>query len=304
MIERNGALILFLAGGLLIAAGLAAAASEARLGLCALGAGLVALAVVLGRTEGRLKVGPVETELRKNASEQAKSVSEILARSGMDDLVALAGGNRSLEDVAHPDQVRHATASLVHTLKRLEASEDVEEERRLAAAFLEAAHGLMADRKWDQAARFFDRYAAIEPNNWDAQYSRAVAHANSRGGRDTDLAALRAFNDAIALRPPHASSNLIARLLSYRAAMLKRLHRLDEAEADLRIGERKATERGEEADIRYNLACVLAMKGERDEALRYARSLRGTPYIASLRNHRESYFGSIAEDPEFLELLT
>jgi tetratricopeptide (TPR) repeat protein len=303
VIARHGDVVLALAGLGLIAAGLASAPSEARIGLCSLGAGLLVLAVVLGRAEGKLKFGPVETELRRKASEEAKSVSEYLAQSGLDDLIAVAGGTRSLDDVAQPDQIRHRLSSLVQTLDRLEGSERAEDERSLAAAFLEAAHGLMADRKWSQAARFFDRYVAVEPDNWDAQYSRAVAHANSRGGPEAALAALRAYNDAIALRPPQTNPNFIARLLSYRAAMLKRLHRLDEAEADLRVAERKATKSGEEDDVRYNLACVLAMKGKHDEALSYARTLRGTPYVSAMRAHRHGYFESLAGDPEFLDLL-
>jgi tetratricopeptide (TPR) repeat protein len=306
VIERYGGVVLALTGLVLIVGGFITAGGEALIGLCGIGAAILALAVVLNRVEGRLKVGPggIDTELRRTASEEAESVSEALARSGLGDLLSIAGENRSLDDAAYPDQIRRRVMSLVRTLDRLDEASRTDDKRSLAAAFLEAAHGLMADRKWEAAARFFDRYVEVAPDNWDAQFSRAVAHANSRGGHDSDVAALRAYNDALALRPPQASPNLIARLLSYRAAMLKRLGRLDEAEADLRVAERKAKKKNEEEDVRYNLACVLAMKGQRDEALALARTLRGTRYVAAMRANRERYFGSLADDPKFLELLT
>jgi tetratricopeptide (TPR) repeat protein len=304
VIERHGRILLTLVGVGLVVAGLMADESAARIGIAGLGAALIVLAVLMSEVEGPLKIGPggIETELRRTAGEESKSVGEALAEGGLD-LMDVAGGERSLDDLADAKRVRRELKSLVATLERLERADSFEEDRDLTAAFLRAAHGLMADGAWRDAARFFDRYTAIEPDNWDAQFSRAVAHANSRDGRDSDIAALRAYNDAIVLRPAHTSPNLIARLLSYRAAMLKRLGRLDEAEADLRVAERKADEKHEEDDVRYNLACVLAMKGRREEALEYARRLRGTPYVGSLRAHRERYFNSIANEPDFLDLI-
>jgi tetratricopeptide (TPR) repeat protein len=305
-IERHGGLVLLLGGGALVAGGLTAKTSSAQVGLCALGAALMVLAVVLSRTEGNLKVGPggLVASLRHTASEEARNVNESLAESGLDDLLTVARGTRSLDDAAQPDRTRRALSSLIETLERLDATRVERDDNVPASVLLGAAHGLMADREWAKAARYFDRYVEIEPDNWDEQFSRAVAHANRRGGKESDLASLRAYNDAIALRPPLTKTNLLARLLSYRGAMLKRLGRLAEAEADLRVAERMATETYETNDVRYNLACVLAMMGKRDESLRLVRSLEGTPFIRAIRANKDRYFSSLSHDPEFLSLLS
>ncbi len=306
MIERHGGFVLLLAGCALAAGGLTAAASETQIGLCALGASLVVLSVVVTRTE-RLKVGPggLEARLRRTASEKAQSMNRSLAENGLDSLLAISGGDLSLDDVAQSDQIRRSLSSLLQTLESLDAAHGKNEDERVpAGALLGAAHGLMAAREWAKAALYFDRYAEVEPDNWDAQFSRAVAHANSRAGRESEVASLRAYNDAIALRPPETRPNLIARLLSYRAAMLKRLGRLAEAEADLRVAEGMATKPYEENDIRYNLACVLAMKGRHEESLQLVRSLQGTPFIAAIRANQDRYFESLANDPEFLALVS
>jgi tetratricopeptide (TPR) repeat protein len=307
VIERHGGWVLLLSGCALVAGGLMAATGVAQVGLSALGASLVVLAVVLTRTEGDLKIGPsgLQASLSKTASEEAKDVTESLAESGLDDLLAVAGGDRSLDDVAQRDQIRDSLSSLLETVERLDAAREADQDESVpAAVLLGAAHGLMADREWAQAARYFDRYVEMEPNNWDAQFSRAVAHANTRAGKGSDLASLRAYNDAIALRPPETKPNLLARLFSYRGAMLKRLGRLTEAEADLRIAEGKATETYERNDVRYNLACVLAMMGRRTESLQLVRSLQGTPFIGAIRANRGRYFKSLADDPEFISLLS
>lgn len=305
MIERHGSPILLLAGSVLVAGGLLAASSATQIALCAIGASLWMGAVVLTKMK-LVKFGPsgFEAELLRSANEKAESVARSLSASGLDDLIALVDGSVASGGI-QTDQIRGAVSSLIEVLERLDAADEQGQDERVpAAALLEAAHGLMATREWASAARYFDRYVEIEPDNWDAQFSRAVAHANSRVGRESDLAALRAFSDAIALRPPLTKSNLLARLHSYRGAMLKRLQRLAEAEADLRLAEAMATETAEENDIRYNLACVMAMKGCNDEALELVRSLQGTPYIAAISAKREQYFASLADDPEFLALLS
>lgn len=305
MIERYGSFILLVGGCFLLVGGLSAADGGAKVGLCALGASLLVLAVVLTRTEGLVKVGPggLEAQLRRVASEEAQQVSESLAEGGLDNLLATASGSRSLEDVAQPERIQHALSSLVETLERLEAAREKDEEPVPANALLEAAHGLMASQEWAEAARYFDRYVAVEPDNWDAQFSRAVAHANSRGGKESDLTSLRAYNDALALRPPETDTNLIARLFSYRGAILKRLDRLAEAEADLHIADGMATEDYERNDIRYNLACVFAMTDRRAAALSLIHSLEGTPFIEAIYANRHRYFEGLADDPEFLEMV-
>jgi Flp pilus assembly protein TadD len=162
----------------------------------------------------------------------------------------------------------------------------------------------MAVGDWSEAANYLDQYIKMNPADWDAQFSRAVAYANARDGDATDVAALRAYNDAIALRPSDVERNLFARLLTYRAAMLKRLKRLSEAEADLNQAAELATNQYEREDLAYNRACVAAMRNRRNETLNFTKSLLGTRYIGVIRAHLDDYFAHFAHDPEFLALLT
>ncbi len=98
---------------------------------------------------------------------------------------------------------------------------------------LALAEGLMAQCKWLEAGRQLAEYAAARPEDWEANILRGVAFANSRAGFETDLASLRAYNEAIAFLPRDIEPNRKARLFAYRGAMLKRLGRVEEAEADL-----------------------------------------------------------------------
>jgi tetratricopeptide (TPR) repeat protein len=235
----------------------------------------------------------------------SQQLSRSLTERGLG-LAEIATAKRSVNDLEKPDEreeIRQLLSSLIERVERLDAANATPTETVPADALLETAHGLMASREWEAAARYFDRHADLDQTNWQALYSRAVAHANSRSGPGSDTAALRAYNDAIALRPSNIGANLTARLYSYRGAMLKRLGRLDEAEADLHVAETMATEQYERNDIRYNLAGVYAMKGRRSEALQQVRSLRGTDFIGYIKAHRDDYFASLAHDPEFLALL-
>jgi tetratricopeptide (TPR) repeat protein len=232
----------------------------------------------------------------------SQELNRSLTASGLG-LAEVAGQRRSLADVSDAGEIQHVLSSLLERLDHLDAANA----NRIATvppdALLDAAHGLMAAHKWTEAAEYFDRYVEVHPKNWEALYSRAVAHANSRVGAESDLMALRAYGDAIALRPPDLEPNLLARLYSYRGAMMKRLRRLQEAEADLRVADAMATNKYERDDIHYNLAGVYAMTGRRAEALQLVKSLQGTVFIGAIKANRDRYFAALANDPEFLALL-
>lgn len=172
--------------------------------------------------------------------------------------------------------------------------------------YLELGKGFMAKGEWSKAAQALDMYVHHNALNWEVQFSRALSHANTRGGPESDLASLRAYNEAIALLPIHSEDvdvNLIARLFSYRGAMLKRLGRLDEAEADLTVARKFATREYELTDIDYNFACVYALRGEREKLFSAVKSLReqGDYYLGAIRSHMDDYFAAYAHDEEFLK---
>lgn len=74
--------------------------------------------------------------------------------------------------------------------------------------------------------------------------------------------------------------------------MFKRLGRLPEAEADLKLGLEKASDGLVLRDIRYNLACVYALRGQRELMLTHLRMLKDAK--------REMGYGN---DAEFLALI-
>lgn len=90
--------------------------------------------------------------------------------------------------------------------------------------------------------------------------------------------------------------------------MFKRLDRLDEAEPELKkalalLKRHDLLDTDEGHDTRYNLAGVLALKGEEDEAIEVVRALRGTAYAGAIWAHRDDYFAAIKDRPEFIEAL-
>ena len=85
--------------------------------------------------------------------------------------------------------------------------------------------------------------------------------------------------------------------------MLKRLGRYDEAECDLRVARRIATNADDRNDIDYNLAAVYALTGRRDEAMKLVRALAGSRFIGGIKSHADDYFASIKDDPEFIALV-
>jgi len=176
-----------------------------------------------------------------------------------------------------------------------------------ADALLALAQGLMAEGKWLAAGRKCDEYARLKPDDWEANYLRGVAFANARVGPETNMASLRAYNDAIAFLPRHTDRNVRARLFTYRGAMHKRLGQLDEAEADLMIAKRHASRPYEVNDITYNLAGVYGLQGDREKLFEAVRELSRTPekqeLLDAMRSHVHDYFEAFRDDKEFLEMI-
>lgn len=169
---------------------------------------------------------------------------------------------------------------------------------------LELAKGHMARRRWSYAAEHFDAYVSSHPSDFRSQLSRGVAFANIRGGETTNLSALRAYNEAIAFANETTEDWMSARLFIYRGAMLKRLDRLEESEADLLIGKSRATENYELMDVEYNLACIYAMKNDRSKLFETLVRLTGANReLKAINNHLDDYFANFSTDQEFLSLI-
>jgi tetratricopeptide (TPR) repeat protein len=146
--------------------------------------------------------------------------------------------------------------------------------------------------------------ASTDDERWEDHFTRAVDLAN-RHVAGSDLAALRAYNEAIAAIPVQVDQNLKARLFSYRGAMFKRLHRLDEAMSDLLLAGQLASERYEIEDVKYNIACVFAMQGEAEAAIESIRDLinRDEKWRHVVSQRANTYFRNVAKNSAFLALV-
>jgi Flp pilus assembly protein TadD len=220
------------------------------------------------------------------------------------DSQSLAQG-RSLSDVSMDtqDEVRTLLSKLTVATNKLTAGTSMRHEEIDPDTTLALAKGLMAERRWLDAGKKFDEYARLRHKDWEASYLRGVAYANTRGGRETNLAALRAYNDAITFAPLD-DPNFRARLFVYRGAMLRRLGRLEEAEADLSMAKRYATRRYEVDDINYNLATIYALRGERDKLLNAVQKLEHSEeYLGAIRAHLNDSFQLFRDDQGFLQAI-
>jgi Flp pilus assembly protein TadD len=259
----------------------------------------------------------VERTEKWSAREQAKLTQEI------DTLRAQIAGSLSGAGVVSTLDTKEAVARLSVELRsaidsHLGELRGLVEKREAIAdggdpepeVMLQLGQGYMATGHWQLAGQYFDKYVSENPGDWEAQYVRGVAYANARAGRETNLAALRAYNEAIAFGMELGTGlpdAYRARLFIYRGAILKRLGRTDEAEADLNFGLTLATADYEKMDAVYNLACVYAMRHDKPRllgAFNEAQTLLGRQYIAEgMRAHMHDYFAAYSHDKEFLKAL-
>ncbi|MBV7326922.1 hypothetical protein KFU94_01410 [Chloroflexi bacterium TSY] len=169
---------------------------------------------------------------------------------------------------------------------------------------LEMAKGFSLSAQWLKAAEYYNRYIEYFPDDWQIHFFRGVAYQNSRQSYHTNLEALRAYNEAIVYIPKDMDINIRARLFTYRAAVSKRLNKLDEAESDLLLAQEYATADYEVHDIKYNLAAVYALKGERSKMLKKIEELHKRPNkLLNIRLHLDDYFAAYSNDQEFLNAI-
>ncbi len=244
-----------------------------------------------------------KAELRLKLEETKAEVDAILAKEGID-AITLAAGKR-LSDTAA--ELRATTELLVaemqDKLTKLSALDDAAEISKGASRTL--AMVAMASGKYSDAAARYDTYAASGTVSWEDNLSRGIAHANAKDGHRSNLAALMAYNDAIALAPKSLDGNRRAQLFTYRAAMLKRQERFREAENDLSISLELATADIERLDAHYNLACIYAMQGRGDDMRKHLSELEdNSRFRANVANHIYDYFSNFRDDPMVQKLLS
>lgn len=264
--------------------------------------------------EERIRAGKDDTERTEkwSAREKAELQNEVeRLRQTLKD----AGVTTTLEArEAAPnltEELKQVIDSRLEELRSLLVKESSVKEPIDSGAALELGRGYMAISQYDFASEYLKKYLLFHPEDWEAQFTRGVALVNLRGGRSTDLAALRSYNEALAFgMEPESGLQLQnrGRLFIYRGAVLKRLGRLNEAEKDIHLGRETATDPYEQADAAYNLACVYALQQD-DERLLYelqqARNLERHRYVYNcIKGHMNDYFAAYSLNEAFIDALS
>lgn len=251
----------------------------------------------------RLKFGDHEAEFTSDFAKQVRRdtsyVETALDTSG----ISFASASEGLPTPNDP--VLSKAAAPVERLER--AIEVIEAKAGSDAVpsktLLELGRWYLAQQDWPQAAQTLERYVRLVEADWEVYFTLGVAHANRREGNLSNLAALSAYDKALARLPYGQPNKLTARLFSYRAGIKKRLGFLKEARADAEVASQLAEGRYEQIDATYNLACVEAMLGNSAEALRALKKLQSLGGIDLVRGHEQDYFRSLADYPEFHAIL-
>lgn len=155
-------------------------------------------------------------------------------------------------------------------------------------------------KDYEFAAQQFEQVALSNTADWRTHLAHGVSLANQRNGDATNLAAARAYAEAIALAPKDLPPDTRSKLFVYRGAMFKRLGRLREAEADLRIGLELAQGTRAKLDAQYNLSGVLAQIGKEEEALELLKEVCKDPgYRNAVASHRKDYYARLSNNYRF-----
>jgi tetratricopeptide (TPR) repeat protein len=176
-------------------------------------------------------------------------------------------------------------------------------EKIVSNSNLTIAKSQMAQGNFDAATKAFDYYEQTDNISWDVYFSKAVAYANLRGGRKSDIQSIRAYNDAITFLPADVNPNARARVFAYRGAIYKRINRFDEALNDLDIARKYATNPYEIDDINYNLSAIYAMIGDKEKMMEFIGKIKSHKYLNHIHNHLNDYYSKFANDSDLLRAI-
>lgn len=241
------------------------------------------------------------TWYERDISDLRKKLSDLIVNEGVTKEQLLM----SVDTTSLTAEIKAAVEGVLRQITTIENKIETEDSPRIEDPnfYLELAQGYFSSNQWLKAAEYYDKYITFFPTDWEIHFLRGTAYVNSRKGEETNIDALRAYNESIAFMPFNVDNNLKARLFAYRGAVAKRLRRLDEAEADLLLAQKYATADYEVYDIKYNLAAVYAMQGKRSKTFKMVKELLGRSEMGNVRIHLDDYFSKYSDDTEFLELI-
>jgi type II secretory pathway component PulM len=164
----------------------------------------------------RVKIGDNEAEWQElaesvaNIQRQVPEVSALLDSGGVSSEAILSGR----VPVSGPGLVEAGVkiGALAEDVRQVEAKAG--QDLVPPDALLEIGKWYLAQQDWVTGARYLDWYVNRVCADWETYFMLGVAYANTRQGEQTDRAALRAYDEAMARWPADPPAGMTARLYS------------------------------------------------------------------------------------------
>lgn len=231
-----------------------------------------------------------------------KQLTEVLKSEGVDKSFVLDNSllkNLTLDFIAKVDM-------LTTKLEKVElAINQNGEPKKIDGDYhLSIGNGFIISKDWEKAVYHLDLASQVFPLDPNIHFTRGVCYANIRGGRETDGKSIEAYSRAIVYLSD-TEKETRSKAYIYRGAMLKRLGKLDEAENDIKFGLSHTSNKHFQSDALYNLACIYAMRNEKDNLYSAIKLIRqsNVSYIDAIKYHIRDYFINFKEDIEFNKLI-
>jgi tetratricopeptide (TPR) repeat protein len=169
---------------------------------------------------------------------------------------------------------------------------------------LSIGNGYIISEDWVKATYHLDLASQAFPNDSNIHFTRGVCYANIRGGIETDCKSIEAYSRAI-IYLKDSEKETRNRSYIYRGAMFKRIGKLDEAECDIKFGLANTLNRDFQADGLYNLACIYAMYGDKENLLGTIKLIKQADksYLLAIKYHLSDYFVNFKNDADFIKII-
>jgi tetratricopeptide (TPR) repeat protein len=231
-----------------------------------------------------------------------KQLAEVLKSGGIN--IDFLLNNSSLQNLTSDftSKVEVITKKLEHV------QEVIESNRKYEIAdneyHLSVGNGFLVNKEWKKAAHHLEIASLSQPEDWNLHLTIGICYANIRGGRLTNIKSIEAYTRAI-IHIPVIDKEVKGKTYIYRGAMLKRINKLDEAELDVKFGLSQTKSKRFQSDGLYNLACIYAMRNDREELFQVMNKLKPTnAYMNTIRHHLKDYFKNFENDKEFIDFIS
>ena len=235
-----------------------------------------------------------KVKYKEKISDLETQLSKILESNDVNVNSLLVGQHIELKN-----ELNDTLSTLLKNFEDLQVVRDEYNINQNSHVYLETAKAFSAKGLWEKAAKQYDEYVNLEPGNWEVEFLRGVAHANSRAGIRSYQKAATAYSTSIVYMSEDSSKDMKARAYSYLGAILKRLEQYKEAESTLLLAREFAKAKYEIEDIHYNLACIYSLTNQKEKMLQEISGIKNPSLKKYLRTKVE-YFKNYINDKDFI----